>query len=147
MSDERARRIDALVAEHVMGWEITHRGRRVRPGHDYGHNHREVTGFTGYTDARRWIATVCHEFSTTWEGMGLVVEKWAEEGRLWQAGYNGRCYYVELTKPGEKFQAYSMDGRTLPEAVALTALYSKGIGPVALKAKGIDVAALTGGET
>ncbi|GMV06738.1 MAG: hypothetical protein AMXMBFR53_30130 [Gemmatimonadota bacterium] len=128
---------DAYVAEKVMGWEVTHRGRRVRPGVDRADPHvggvpREVRGFTGLADAREWIGHKCGRYTTTPEGMMAVVEKMADEG--WFASVVYRLHEVpdrvvwdvalrEIVEPWGTATAWA---DTAPEAVALAALTALG---------------------
>ena len=75
---EAGQKLDALVAEKVMGWAITHRGHRVMPGPGGIHGGREMRGFTGSVDARTWISQVCPDYSTDISAAWEVVEKLKE---------------------------------------------------------------------
>lgn len=59
--------MNALVAMRIMGWAITHRGRRVRVGQ--GHNSRtegfEVHGFSGLNRSTKYIQTMAPKYSTS----------------------------------------------------------------------------------
>lgn len=129
---------DAVVAEKVMGWKVTHRGRRVQPGVDRADPHvggvpREVRGFTGNTDARSWIAQKCGHYTTTPDGMMAVVEKVGGMGSLWM----GNAIAEDQSKPwgvhivlagrGLGYGGHILtQADTLPEAVCLAALVALG---------------------
>lgn len=173
MTDEQRARIDAAVAEHVMGmrvspWSIHPNEKPVAAyaAEEVGVAWRPTVGFAFVTDddhvppevllpdndgdmpgweafdGTSWKGVPA--FSTTWEGMGLVVERMDELGmhcRIQTPFEPDMRYHAGFTPHsvtgwnGRPDHADSAD--TAPLAVCLAAL----------KAKGIDVAALVGGET
>jgi hypothetical protein len=119
----RLRRIDALVAEHVMGW------------HFDGHNWSFPDG--------EWQACECSEpngpsgFTTSWDAAGQVVERMRERGFNWKivSGIDFRplrsVWRVETdnwdigSTPSDRNGGAFAD--TLPLAVCLAALRACGV--------------------
>jgi hypothetical protein len=124
---DAGREMDALVAEHLMGWRLVKRGRRVATGPDY-EGPGEILGFSGNADARRWIAQVCPAYSTEIAAAWSVVELFPETGR-------GLHLMQSMARGGRWRCTFDMEdgvwGDTAPHAICLAALKSVGYTPEA----------------
>lgn len=175
MTAEQRARINAAVAEHVMGWRVSpwsiHPNEKPIAAYaeeGVGLTWRPTVGFALATDedhvppevllpdnagdmpgweafdGTSWKGVT--DYSTTWEGMGLVVERMREEGWYWDIGNganrDGPYWTAWLDNAGEDENGAGgwRDGEAADTPMLAVAL-------CALKAKGVDVAALTGGET
>ena len=106
------RRLDALLAEHLFGWEL-----RVVGSENRQRWWKENEGWYHFLGGEpRW--------SSTYEGMGLVLEAMAK--RRWHyclqdAEPWGETAFAEFFKAGQHNDARCV-GDSLPEAVARAAL-------------------------
>jgi hypothetical protein len=113
------RRIDALVAEHVMGW--------ISAGDDPFHQWGDK-GPMWCEMGRSWIRLP--DFTTSWDAAGQVIERMRESGWFWQGSMNEPSgFYSEFSKLADpKYKPASMAiGDTLPLAVSLAALRACGV--------------------
>lgn len=106
------REVDAVLAERLFGWHAI----RSRPNR---WNQPDVFGVRNPGD---WEYAV-PAYSTTYEGMGLVLEAMHARGYHWRSGQNGDGYYSHFyssvwAKPGSSAGPLE----SLPMAVALAAL-------------------------
>lgn len=130
MTDERARRIDALVAEHVFGAEwhdAADDGWRVLRHYDPSHTAYSIVAMR---DPDGELSRPTTRYSTTWEGMGLVVEKHLADGG-----------FVDMESDGPRIEwtvvFQDSAGRPFGRATAATAPLACAL--AALRAKGVDV--------
>lgn len=106
------RKIDALVAEKVMGLET-----RFIDGAwlTTGVNMKEITEATPL-------------YSSTWAGMGEVVEKMEAEGWYWTSRKApDNCYFLQFVKNGKRRRGNGWSETAFTEAVCIAALRAKGV--------------------
>lgn len=115
---ERLRRIDALVAEKVMGW--------VKKTAECN-NEQVVLVPPDWTDlsVKRWLGHDLHElvphYTTSWDAAGLVVEAMLDKapGFVLEAAYLPFRWYCEFNK-------CSAEAKTPPLAICRAALKALG---------------------
>ena len=121
------RALDAKVAERVF---------EMCP-----HEWTPITKAAGRTRARRWRCTrcvieewgsqrtFCPLYSSTWEGLGLVVERMRELGWAWTMDYQlgSKFYTTEFWAHGKEPWGWAKANKA-PEAVCLAALDALGEG-------------------
>ena len=125
------RDMDRLVAEKVMGWEITHRGHRVRPGSDrtsrsVGELPVEIGGFRGVADCRQYIAGACGRYTTSWDAMREVLARMVEKGWGWSVDEYSPGRADAFFHPPDGGEITLKSAPTVPGAVALAALTALG---------------------
>lgn len=115
VDDQQAlRRIDALVAEKVMGWCFD------------GHNWSFPAG--------EWQACECSEpngppsFTTSWDAAGQVVERMIDAGWEFEVTASAMFHEARFTMlEDSKATSYYGSGETSPRAVCLAALRACGV--------------------
>lgn len=106
------RALDAAVAEHVIGW--TRMPWKKEKGVLEGEFMWKTPGDEGLYPAE------LPRYSTTWEGMGLVVEEMKRRGWRWAAFDESSGYLCSFVRDDEE-EIYA-SAPTAPEAVARAAL-------------------------
>lgn len=136
VTDPRA--LDALLAEHLFGLKnVSYRmdpcGAAITGGPEKELFHGPRRGGDLLLDAIGPPGTLVHRYSSSWEGLGLVVEAMRAKGHIWfnlktgdERWVGGRCAASFDPDSRDDDDAWSSDDSP-PMAVALAALRALGV--------------------